>query len=248
MKKIIFFVCLMLGFSNCEKPGDCVKSTGSIVSKQFDGLTFNKIIVNKGISLEITQGDVYKVEVRTGENLINDIQVTVVGDMLVLEDMTSCNWVRDYGQTIVYVTAPNLTDIYCKTEKEIKSNGVLRYQSLHVVSGDSADGYNGAGMGDIALQLHNESVTIECNNVSRFFLSGTTTNLSVNFYEGGGIFYGENMIAEKVHVFHRGSNDMFVHPINEINGDIYNIGNVYSLNHPPIVNVIEHYQGRLIFY
>lgn len=238
----------MLLVISCEKPGDCVKSTGPIVSKEYDGLAFTKIIVNKGIALEITQGDNYHVEVRTGENLINDIQVTVNGEMLVLEDNTSCNWVRDYGQTTVYVTAPNLTDIYCKTEKEITSNGSLHYPYLHLVSMDSADNFNGAGTGDIILEVNNAEIDVDCNNVSRFYLSGTTSELSVNFFEGGGIFHGENMTADKVHIYHRGSNDMFVQPINEINGDIYNIGNVYSIFHPPIVTVIEHYQGRLIFY
>lgn len=62
---------------------------------------FSKIIVNKRIGLVIIQGDDYKVEVKTGENLINDIEVSVVDNKLILEDNTTCNWVRDYGETTV---------------------------------------------------------------------------------------------------------------------------------------------------
>ncbi len=36
--------------------------------------------------------------------------------------------------------------------------------------------------------------------------------------------------------------------IQNMDTNLYNIGNVISVNRPPVVNVTEHYQGRLIFY
>ena len=216
--------------------------------RDYDGLTFNKIIVNKGIALVITQGPEYHVQVQTGENLINDVEVTVENDLLILEDNTVCNWVRDYGQTVVYVTAPNLTDIYSKTELQIVSKGVLTYNSLRVVSMDSEDGYDGAGTGDFYLLINNENLFVENNNVSQFHIAGQTQNLNVRFYESGGVFYGQELRAETVDFYHRGSNDLYLNPMQSITGNLYNIGNVISVNRPPVVNVTEHYQGRLIFY
>ena len=235
----------MLLFANCNK--DCVKSAGKMATKEFAGLSFKKILVNKGIGLVITQGSDYKVEVSSGENLIGDIEVKVIDGMLVLEDHTTCNWIRDYGQTVVYVTAPDLTDIFCKTEQNITSNGILAFPFLHLVSMDSNDGFAGAGTGDYSLQVNNQSLLIENNNVSRYYISGNTNQLSVNFYEAGGVFRGENLTANDVRIFHRGSNDIYVWPVNSISGDIYNIGNVISMAHPPLVQVTEHYRGRLIF-
>lgn len=235
-------------FSGCEKPGDCVKSAGAMAVRDYDGLTFDKIIVNKGIALVITQGPEYHVQVQTGENLINDVEVTVENDLLILEDNTVCNWVRDYGQTVVYVTAPNLTDIYSKTELQIVSKGVLTYNSLRVVSMDSEDGYDGAGTGDFYLVINNENLFVENNNVSQFHIAGQTQNLNVSFYESGGVFYGQELRAETVDFYHRGSNDLYLNPMQSITGNLYNIGNVISVNRPPVVNVTEHYQGRLIFY
>ena len=247
MKKYFLFVGLILLFSHCEKPYDCVKSTGPTASKVYEGLVFNKIIVNKRIAVVITEGADNKVEVRAGENLINDIEVTTQGGTLILSDNTSCNWVRDYGQTVVYITTSNLTDIYSKTEQTISSNGVLHFQNLHLVSMDEIDGHKGTGTGDFVLNIDNTSLTIENNDVSRYFITGTTTDLKVSFYEQGGIFHGEDLSATNINLFHRGSNDMFVRPMTKIEGGIYNVGNVYCYGHPPIDTVVQHYRGRMIY-
>lgn len=247
----MFLLALFVTFASCDKPGDCVKSAGATASKnyEYDGPGFHTIIVNKGIALVITEGENYKVEVRTGENLVNDITVNVSEGVLTLEDQTTCNWVRDYGQTVVYVTAPNLTDIYAKTELNITSNGTLHYPDLRVVSMDSYDSYNGTGTGDFFLNIDNESLTVENNNVSRFYVTGQTQDLKLYFYESGGIFYGQEFSAQDIYLYHRGSNDLYVRPIGSITGEIFNIGNVYSVTHPPDqnVNVVEHYQGKLYF-
>jgi hypothetical protein len=247
MKKIsvIFVLLLLLG---CEKPGDCIKSTGPMRSRNYSGLVFSKLLVNKGIAVVIRQGAEYGVEVRAGENLINDIKVTVVGDLLELTDDTSCNWTREYGETIVYITTPNLTDIYCKTEKAIASDGILHFPSLRLVSMDTFDGYDGVGTGDFILQLDTDVLTVESNNVSGFFLVGHTGSMLVNYYESGGVLHGENLIAQDVEVFHRGTNNVILHPIHSIKGGIFNTGNVVCYNRPELPEeVMEYYRGRLIF-
>ena len=60
-------------------------------------------------------------------------------------------------------------------------------------------------------------------------------------------FEGENLIAQNVSVFHRGTNDMIVNPQQSITGSILSTGNVISVNQPPIVDVEEVFNGRLIF-
>lgn len=238
---------MILLLAACDKAGDCVKSTGEMTSKSYSGLTFHKILVNKGIGLVISQGPDSNVEVRTGVNLIDDISVTAVDGLLTLTDNTTCNWVRDYGQTIVYITAPDLTDIISKTEVDITSQGTLSFPNLHVTSLDEIDGFGGAGTCDFRLAVDNASLYVETNNVSRFFISGHTETLTLGFYEGDGIFHGEDLAADVAHVYHRGVNDITVHPINALDGDLFSLGNLYSVGRPPQVNVVQHYRGQLFF-
>ena len=246
MRKIVFLLAVILGLAGCDSV-DCVKSTGPMQSKEFTGLSFTKIRVNKGIALVLKQGAETSVKVISGENLINDIEVNVADSLIMFDDNTSCNWVRDYGQTTVYITAPNITDIFSKTEQSITSDGVLAYNNLHLTAIDSEDGMDGAGTGDFILNIDNENIIVESNTVARFYLSGKAQYLESDFYSGNSTLRAENLLANKVKVFHRGSNDMFVHPLNEIFGEIYNVGDVHAVFRPGIVNVNEHYRGRLIF-
>jgi hypothetical protein len=253
MKKIIFaigvfllFICFAssLTLVSCEKPSDCIKSTGNIITKEFEITPFESIYVNKGIALVITQGAEYKVEVRTGENLMDDISVKIENNALVLRDNTSCNWVRQYGHTTVYVTAPNLTEIHSRTERDIVSNGVLTYPILRLISIDLSEG---AGTNDFYIEVNNNQTVIENNNVSRFYVSGETNELLLNFYEGDGRFEGEDLRAKNIKVFHRGSNDMIVFPTESITGKMVSTGNIILKNVPPIVAVEELYQGHVIY-
>lgn len=246
MRFIIAFVCLFL-FMGCDKPGDCIKSTGPIVTSEIGIADFDKIIVHNGIALVITQGPDYKIVVETGENLIDDIEFKKTDKTLTIQDNTTCNWVREYGQTVVYITAPNLTEIISKTEKNIISNGVVTFPDLRLVAMDNYDGYEGVGTGDFIFQVDNKNLYLECNSFSTFSISGHTNALSAYIYEANGIIDTAELKAENIQLYHRGTNNMKVHPINSIAGNIYNLGNVIAVSRPPTVNVVEHYKGKLIF-
>lgn len=236
---LLYFICF-----GCSKPSDCIESTGTIITKEVQVSTFDKLKVYQGISVIITEGTIQKVEIETGENLMGDIEVKVENGMLILKDNTSCNWVRDYGQTIVRVTSPNITDFISKTEKNISSNGILHFPIIRLQAIDLTDG---AGTGDFHFQVDNNQVVIESNNVSNFYISGQTTDFTANFYEGNGRIEAQNLLANNISIFQRGSNDMILKPLESIKGNIYSTGNVICKNHPPIVEVNVFYQGQLIF-
>jgi len=118
-----------------------------------------------------------------------------------------------------------------------------------LISTNGNDGYSGVGTGDFYLTVDNQILTVDNNDVGRYFITGTTSTLNVHFWENGGIFHGENLMANTINFYHRGSNDLFIHPVNYLTGDIYNVGDVNCYSRPPIenVHVTEHYRGRLIY-
>ncbi len=248
MKKYILLVSLFLAIISCEKPSECVESTGAIITKEVAVTAFNRVEVYKGIELIVTQGPEYKVEVQTGENLMENIDVTQNGTVLSLKDNTTCNWVRDFGQTKVYITAPNIEEIYSKSERNISSNGVLTYPILRLFSLDSdGDGVEGAGTGDFFININNAQLVIINNNVSRYYISGQTGEALLNLYAGDGRIDAQNLTAQTIKVYHRGSNDMIVRPIQSITGKLVSTGNVVLMNNPSVVNVEQLYQGQVIY-
>ena len=178
---------------------------------------------------------------------MNDISVEFRGtDELHLKDNSSCNWTRAYGQIKFYITTPHLEslDIISTTEQDIDSDGVLTHNILRMISMDLGPG---AGTNDFHMQVNNNQVVVENNNVSRFYLSGQTNETLLNLYDGNGRIQAENLIAQNITLFHRGSNDMIVYPVQSIKGKMVSTGNVVLKNVPPIVDVEELYQGRVLY-
>ncbi|MDI9256583.1 MULTISPECIES: GIN domain-containing protein [Flavobacterium] len=248
MKRIVWFVVLFSVLSACEKPSDCVESTGAIITKDIAVLPFKRIKVYRGIAVVVTEGPEYRVQIEAGENFIENVEVKQYGDQLVFKDDASCNWVRSYGRVTIHVTTPTLEEIYSKTDRKISSNGVLTYPFLSLISMDKdGDGESGAGTGDFVMHIENNNLYIANNNVSRFYITGQTNTATFNFYFGDGRIEAQNFTAQNISVFHRGSNDMIVKPMQSISGVLNSTGNLVLKNVPPVVDVTELYQGSVVY-
>lgn len=247
MKKAIYILILLLVFAcDSENAGDCFQKTGSIIQQEVSVDTFDKILVNRDIELVIKEGSTQKVIIETGGNLLNDVKAIVIDGKLILTDNNNCNYVRGYGITKVYVTSPNITEVRSSTQYDVRSDGVLTYPNLTVLSEDfgALDTFTNA---NFRLQIDNNSFRLVFNNLSNCFISGKTNSLDITFAAGTSRFEGRDLIAENIQIWNRSSNDMIVNPQQEIKGKISGTGNVISVNKPPVVEVEEVYKGRLIF-
>lgn len=247
MKKLGVILVLFLVFAcDSENANDCFQTAGPLVQEEVVVDTFDKILVNRDVELILKEGLEQKVIIETGENLLNDVQVSVENSRITLTDNNTCNYVRDYGITKVYITSPNIAEIRSSTQYDIKSDGVLTYPSITVVSED----FNAPGtftVGDFILEIDSDDFRVSFNGLSSCFITGAVENLNVSFFAGDGRFEGRGLIAQNVDVFNRGSNDMIVNPQERITGTISSTGNVIATTEPPIVDVEQLYRGRLIF-
>ena len=246
MKKLLYIVLFILIFScNSEDANDCLQTAGDTVIEVRTVNPFSKILVNEGVEMIIKEGSEYEVEVESGKNLMNDIKVEVIDNRLILTDNNSCNHFRKYNTTKIYVTAPNITEIRSSTQFDIRSENVLTYANLSIISED----YNSPDtqtVGDFYLEINNEALNVVFNNLSNCFVSGNVNNLSVKYFSGNGRFEGQNLIATNVNIYHRGSNDIIVHPIENLTGNLFGTGNLISVNQPETVEVTQHFKGKLI--
>jgi len=247
MKKIVYLISFILFFAcNSEDAGDCFQTSGSIIQQEVTVDAFEKILVNRDIKLVLKQDVDYKVIIETGKNLMNDVKAKVINNQLILTDNNTCNYVRDYGITTIYVSAPNITEIRSSTQYEIVSDGVLNYNSLRVLSED----FNAPEtftIGDFRLEINIINFNVTTNGLSSCYISGSAENVTIGFYAGAGRFEGRNLIAQNVEVYHRGSNDIIVNPQLSLTGELLGTGDLISVNQPPIVEVEQVYTGELIF-
>ncbi|POS02545.1 head GIN domain-containing protein [Flavobacterium croceum] len=246
MKKILFVFILFITIS-CEKPSECFESTGENTTKNVVINPFTRLEVYKGIAVQITEGATYSLQIETGSNIIDNIEVVQNGSVLKIQDNTSCNWLREYGQTVVKITAPNIETIYSKTNKDIYSNGILHYPKLNLIALDPIDGNAGAGTGDFFITLEGNECTIDSNTLARYTLAGQVNSLNVNIYANDTRVNAENMLAQNCNIYHRGSNDIFVKVIQNVTGKLVSTGNLVLKNQPAFVNVQTYYQGQVLY-
>jgi hypothetical protein len=187
MRNLKYLVLLLLFTCNTEDAHDCFQKTGHIIQETVNVRSFQRILVNRDIELIIKEAPDYKVTVETGENLINDVTVEVIGDRLVLTDNNTCNYVRDYGITKIYVEAPNLSEIRTSSQYEVSSEGILNFENLSLFSEDYYE-TNEFTVGDFRLAVNAQNVTIGSNNLSFFYLNGSAENLVIGFFYGSSRF------------------------------------------------------------
>jgi hypothetical protein len=242
----IIFGLLILLACDSENANDCFQTAGNMIQQEIEVESFNRILVNRDITLIIKQATSQSVVIETGSNLINDVDVKVENNQLILTDNNTCNYVRDFGITKITVNTPTLTEIRTSTQYTVSSDGTLSFENLTLIS----ENFNVPGLftvGDFDLQVNSNNLNVLSNGLSSYYLNGTVNNLVLSFFAGDGRFEGENLMAQNIEVFHRGSNDMVVNPQQSITGSIVATGNVIAKNQPPVVDVEELFNGRLIF-
>ncbi|MER3318814.1 MAG: head GIN domain-containing protein [Allomuricauda sp.] len=240
-------IFLILVSCNGDNVPDCFQNEGEIVRVTLDVTEFSAITVFENLNVVLKQGDEQQVEVETGEYLLNDVSAVVEGDRLILRNENSCNYVRDYGLTTVYVTSPNISEIRSSTGLLISSDGILNYPSVSLIAESYSNPDTETTDGSFDLNLNANTVRIVVNGIAYFKLRGNTDNFNVIVAAGDSRIEAESLISGNVAVNHRGSNDVFVNPQQSLSGVIRGTGDVISVNRPAEVDVEELFNGRLIF-
>jgi hypothetical protein len=248
MKKLLLILTLVLiaGCNTEDAPG-CFKKVGEIVQDEVAVDPFKEIIVYERVKLYIQQGPVQKVVIETGKNLRKDVSVEVMDNRLSIRNDNSCNLIREYDLTKVYVTIPDLTWLQNSSGSAIESVGILKLDDLWLRSVNQENDLTIHTDGDFILDLDVQNLRITNDNVSNYFLSGKAENFDVFFAAGDSRLDAPELIVQNYQIFHRGTNKMIVFPVESIKGELRSSGNLIAKNRPAVVDIDEYYTGRLIF-
>ncbi len=249
MKKILLIVGL-IGVLSCnyEIGSDCFQATGNIIEQEYEVDEFKHIEIYNRVRLIISQGETQKIVIQTGENLINEVFVRVEDSILKVSDRNSCNFVRDYDVTKVFVTVPDLKTIINKSGVEVRGEGEIAFDELTLVSDDPTGVGEYNINGDFIFDnLKVNSLIVKANGLSKFFLKGKVFSATFTVSDSDVRIEAGDLEANGIFVFHRSTNKIIVNPLESLRGQIVGIGDVISKNRPPIVEVEEFYTGKLIF-
>lgn len=239
----LIFSVFILG-CNSEDGPDCFKKQGEQITETISVEHFSKINISEGIELIVSQGEEQLVQITAGKNLINDISFEVIDGELFIKDKNGCQMFRNISIAKVYISTPTLEKIYSGSQFSVHSEGVLRFPDLTLESGIVSEDIPSC---EFNLEIESEKLTINENVSSVFKIKGNVDILNVNFWGSNGRLEAGNLIAKEIHIFHRSTNDMIVHPTDKITGTLYSTGNLVLKNTPPIVEVETLYSGQIIY-
>lgn len=158
-------IALVFFGSSCVLDGDgvaCRKASGEMETIRYELESFDKIELQMGADVVISQGDGYSVEVEASENLHDIIVTNVSSDELVLRlERSKC--IRGNHDIVFYVTCPDITGITLSGSGTITNATSIDADNIDMkVSGSGTidfDNFNAndcfmsvSGSGDIILQ------------------------------------------------------------------------------------------------
>lgn len=251
MNRIVFLLIgiVWLTAVQCDSENalDCIKTEGDLITASFQVADFNKIRIEDEVRLLVKQGNEQEVTISTGDNLLPDIEVVVEDQTLVIKNTNKCNFVRDYDVVLATVTAVNLEEIRNSSRFEVRSEGVLDFPRMVLLSNTAGTGARGKKSGDFYLALNTANLTISANGVSVFYLTGYATNARLIFSDEQPRLEGAGLLIDNANITQVSANKMIINPQLSLVGEIRGTGNVIAVNQPPIIQVQELFTGRLIF-
>lgn len=251
MKKGYFLITLFLiswGFVSCDTEDTltCLKTTGDLVSQEYELASFDSIIVFERIQLIVKDAQEVSIKLETGENLLEDFEVFIENNTLKIRNNGACNLFRDYDDSKIFVGHPNLKQIRNSSGLTVLGDGLIAWDTLNLISDDLIEEDFFHKDGDFQMELDSENILLQCNGLSNYFLTGSVTNLDINLLEGDSRLPLQNLEVQNVTIFHRGTNDVFLSPQQSIIGELRSTGNLILGNVPPIFEVETFFTGAVI--
>ena len=244
---LVLAIFSLLASCGGENTPDCFQKAGNLVRVEVALDSFDRMTVFENIEVILDQGPEQRVEIETGEFLLNEVSAEVEDSRLILRNNNGCNLFRDYGITKVYVTTPDLAEIRSSTGFPIRSASSLAFTNLRLISESFANTDSETTDGSFELEVDTQSLTIVVNGIAFFDLRGSTERLNIQIAAGDSRVEAEALTAQNVVVDHRGSNDIRISPQQSLSGVIRGYGDVVSFNRPPLVDIEVLFRGQLIF-
>ena len=241
MKSIKYLLFLFV-FTACNPDGNCLKSAGNAVSQTIETNPFHTIDIPKGVEVKIIQSNEYQIDIHSFKNRIDQITAQVNDSILTIENLNDCDLIHDPKVAKITIHTPTLHTIKSRTQFRIYSLDTLTFQNLFIISSLPEN----SASSEIDLIINNQSVAVEDNKAAYFKLSGKTQRFDVSLYGGSPAVNAKDLLANEIHFYHRSSNNIHLHPLDFIEGQVVSTGNAILYNKATNgESIVTTYKGKV---
>lgn len=241
-RTVILVICWLI--SACQDAGECLQSTGAVVTEVRPLAPFDRIDLSDDIDLVIYPGSQrQEVRITGGGNLLGDIETRVNAGILYLRNNNRCNWVRSFKNTFT-------AEVYCDSVTALwieDAVGRVKIKDTISVFNFSLDSYSSMGDYDLLLNCSNAATLAIHNGPANLTVAGICQS-QYNYQTGYGRIDCSALASEYVFLTNNGSNDTYVRARQLLEAKIEHTGNVYYSGRPDTVISYIRGRGRLIPY
>lgn len=233
----IFIVCLLI--IGCDSVGDCFEGTGEITTDERYPGDFTNVLIEDDLNLNLIQNNDVKVEIVAGKNLIDEIRTTVADNTLHLANENVCKWARSYEYEInSTVHFKSLSRLIYKGSGQVMGTDTLFLSAPEIIVQ--------GGNGNLHLMIDTQNVSVKGKSgAGDVILTGNTDTLKIDARHAG-LFDFSGLMAGVVTIHHAGTNNIIVHPLNELHVNITYIGNVWFTGEPEVLKLNKTGKGQLL--
>lgn len=202
--KVVIASLVALLFQSCQfnldSFGETINGSGKVISKERKVSPFTKIEVKKGLECIVTQGNSCKVVVEADDNLQDGIITTVENGTLTITS--------EYSSYInvtkkIHVTLPTIAVLEATSGSELKTDGLIKSNNIHLKSSSGSDVY---------ANVESETIQLESTSGSDLTIEGKAIELTTASSSGSHID-AEKLLANNVTSQSTSGSDTDVHPI-----------------------------------
>lgn len=223
MKRITLIMGMLpitFGMISCN---DLIDGTaGAVISETRQEPTFHSINMEGNIDVFVSYDTVSSIRVEAGENLIDYIETSVIGDELLVYEAP--NNIVNTKPIRVYVTMDSLENVYMEGSGDLDVNDIFS-NHLNILA---------KGSGDMNFEIEATSINYQIQGSGDAKFVGNVTALNI-LIEGSGDFRGKHLYAYDANVEIEGSGDVFVNASNSLIAMISGSGDITYFGNPSTV-------------
>ncbi len=243
MKQPMYFVLVMLLFFSCKKPNQrkCLKKEGDLIVTEINLSSFDHLLLKENIEFVLIQDTVEKIIIEGGENLVGFISATVDNNVLKIENLNKCNFLRyESSKVKVYIHFKTLIELQFEGTETLVCQDTLNLSWFSLFVRD------GGGSVNLSINASHLYSTIS-NGYGDFNISGNVNNADLYFQTTGyGDTYGLN-VQDTLSIISYTPSVCKVNSEGSIlKADIRGIGDIWYKGMPDSVNLIRSGTGNLI--
>lgn len=232
MKNFVYIsVVLVLLACDNETAWDCIQKEGErgIFEVKID-TPVTRLKVFDDINLILHSSDEQRIELHTGENLLNDIEFVSDTGVVHVFNHNACRWTRSPNNIDLHFYSSDLTFIQKESYAKVWNEDTITHP-LTVIT---------YGPGEVELTLNNSRISLQLYSLTNVKLAGKTNSLGcyVNTARDP-ILFAEELEAINVGITHDGFNRVYVNAVNRLRYRIWNSGDIVAVNEPNIIEEIE---------